>query len=387
MPKTYWLCLLVLVVMTTSCTGGGGSSGYRLTIPVEGEGVVEAGGAINGYYVARTYAYLKAIPAAGWRFLRWEANENCPDSDEFNVHMDRNKTIKAIFAPQTGTQSHFTAGGVAFDMRAAPAATFPIWSTNAGTATVDTAFCVAETQVTYELWYAVRQWALQNSYTFANAGMEGSTTGGGSSPNWSNIGKIPTTTHNEPVTMVSRVDSLVWCNALSEMLGFDPVYRFFGNVLRDATRVGDCDDVVLGNTRGFRLPTSHEWELAARYQGNDSSHGAILRDGLYWTPGNYASGATANHENTSATQAVAWYDANSGGSTKNVKTRLSNGLGVYDMNGNVSEWCFSKYSLRRAIHGGAFNHYFHHMLLSFIDGFDAFSVQNNLGFRFVRSQL
>ncbi len=386
MRKAYLLWLLVLVIMATSCLGGGGSSGLRLTILKEGEGIVTAGGATNGY-VPRTYAYLEAIPATGWRFLRWEGDVDNPNAAKTNAYMDKSKTIKAIFAPQTGTQSSFTAGGVSFAMRAAPAATFPIWYNNTGTATVATAFCVAETQVTYELWYVVRQWALQNGYTFANAGLEGSTTGGGSFPNYSNIGKPPTARRQEPVTMVNWFDSIVWCNALSEMLGLDPVYRYLGSVLRNAASVTDAADVIQGSTRGFRLPTGHEWELAARYKGSDSSHGAILRGGLYWTPGNYASGATANYENTAATQAVAWYDVNSLGSTRNVKTRLPNGLGVFDMSGNVSEWCFTQHGQGRMLRGGAYNHYWYHMPVSETSGLNPSMVQLSQGFRFVRSQL
>ncbi len=66
-------------------------------------------------------------------------------------------------------------------MRLAPAATFPTGIEGIpegehlpGTATVDTPFWIAETQVTYGLWYTVRQWALDKGYRFANAGREGS---------------------------------------------------------------------------------------------------------------------------------------------------------------------------------------------------------------------
>ena len=226
-----------------------------------------------------------------------------------------------VQAAQVGDQTTHRAGGVEFHMRFAPAATFPTGLYITGSATVGRAFWIAETEVTYELWYTVRQWALRNGYTFANAGREGSN---------GRTGQAPTSKRNEPVTTVSWRDSIVWCNALSEMLGLDPVYTWLGNVIKDATDATACDYAVQEDSTGFRLPTSAEWELAARY-----------RDGRSWTPDNYASGASASTDNAAATQAVAWYKANAGGSTKNVGLKRANGLGLYDMSGNVSEWTYT----------------------------------------------
>ena len=70
----------------------------------------------------------------------------------------------------------------------------------------------------------------------------------------------------------------------------------------------------------FRLPTEAEWEYAARSGGKAEK---------------YAGGNDID--------AVAWYVANSGRSTHPVGTKAPNGLGIYDMSGNVWQWCEDKY--------------------------------------------
>ena len=76
-------------------------------------------------------------------------------------------------------------------------------------------------------------------------------------------------------------------------------------------------------TGGFRLPTEAEWEYAARNAGTSSKFSGT---GDSTTLSDYA-----------------WYSNNSGGKTHAVGTKLANGLGLYDMAGNVFEWCWDIY--------------------------------------------
>jgi formylglycine-generating enzyme required for sulfatase activity len=231
--------------------------------------------------------------------------------------------------------------------------TFPTGIDDDGTATVADAYEIGETEVTYELWYAVKTWATTSGgYTFENdTGREGS-------HGISNA--APTAANQEPVSTVSWFDAVVWLNALTEWVNaktgssLTPVYYYDSGYAGVAKNTNYTSNFVKENdsdkfpsayakpgATGFRLPTDNEWELAARWR-NDDVNTVNGYEEPWFTKGDSASGATANWKNAAASNAVAWYSESK---TQPVKGKPANALGLYDMSGNLWDMCEGWYSI------------------------------------------
>jgi formylglycine-generating enzyme required for sulfatase activity len=192
-------------------------------------------------------------------------------------------------------------------------------------------FQIGETEATYELWNTVKTWAASNGYTFANPGRQGG-----------DSGSLPVGTIQHPVTTISWRDAVVWCNAYSEASGKTPVYRTTADaIIRNSSLTVESlvDTSKIAGKNGYRLPTEAEWEFAAR--------GGVPSGTTPWTY------IYAGDDNPLL---VAVYSVNSSYHTAAVKTQNPNTLGLYDMSGNVWEWCWDLYSgINRAARGGNWN--------------------------------
>ncbi len=149
---------------------------------------------------------------------------------------------------------------------------------------------------------------------------------------------------NRPVETVSWFDCLAFCNRLSEITGKTPAYSVGGNtdpeewdyVPHAGKSIYDEIEVNAG-ANGFRLPTEEEWLFAAR-SGTSS-------DGY-------------EYSGSDEIEKTGWYKKNSGCSgTHPVAQKEPNGLGLFDMTGNVWEWCWDSSTMQlRIAHGGSYSY-------------------------------
>ena len=189
---------------------------------------------------------------------------------------------------------------------------------------------------------------------------------------------------NNPVNYISWYDALVYCNKLSKKENLTPCYTINGSTDPDkwgtvpsAFKNDSTWDAATCNfeANGYRLPTEAEWEWLAR------------------------GGEEYTYAGSDSVDDVAWYTSNTNDTgTREVKTKVANGYGLYDMSGNVREWCWDWYGSinestvaagatsgsNRVNRGGSWYLYDYFCQVAYRNNFYPYYRNYNYGFRVVR---
>jgi formylglycine-generating enzyme required for sulfatase activity len=175
---------------------------------------------------------------------------------------------------------------------------------------------------------------------------------------------------NLPVEMVTWFDAVEYCNRRSQREGLTPAYAISGT--------GDSRTVTWNRSaNGYRLPTEAEWEYACR------------------------AGTGTPYYSGNGVDAAGWYGANSSSTTHPVGGKQANAWGLYDMHGNVYEWCWDWYGYYtsgaqtdpvgassgsyRVIRGGSWGDHAQNLRSAIRGYFTPTNRNSSLGFRLVRS--
>ncbi len=198
---------------------------------------------------------------------------------------------------------------------------------------------------------------------------------------------------NLPVEMVSWYDSVEYCNKRSIKEGLEPYYNIDKDK-KDPENTDENDDIKWTVTmnegaNGYRLPTEAEWEYAAG--------GGQMSKNYTYSGSNQAEEVAWYWENSGDVKLSGFWNwpaiENNNNKTKPVGEKKPNELGLYDMSGNVREWCFdwfedpdSNSGSFRVFRGGGWLGDSYCCEASFRDRWNANSRSSDTGLRVCRGE-
>lgn len=211
------------------------------------------------------------------------------------------------------------------------------------------------------------------------------------------------TTITDPVQKANWYHAIAFCNKLSLAEGLTPVYAVTGVNFTTLTyaSIPTTNNATWNaatatwTNNGYRLPTEMEWMWAAMGAPADGQGGGTNTTG-------YLKGYAGSTEGAGQTNIVnyAWYSINSSSKTHPAGTKTANELGLYDMSGNVYEWCWDWYAsyptgtqtdyrgaaagTGRVARGGGWGDDASYCTVAFRSGYFPYFQGSGVGFRVVR---